>query len=50
MTRFIRNTTLLAALVAAGLSFGSIRAQAETQLRIGYQKSSTLITILKSEG
>lgn len=50
MTRFIRNTTLLAALVATGLSFGSVRAQAEAQLRIGYQKSSTLITILKSEG
>ena len=28
----------------------ALPAQAETQLRIGYQKSSTLITLLKTQG
>ncbi|UUY09296.1 aliphatic sulfonate ABC transporter substrate-binding protein [Pseudomonas sp. J452] len=41
------------ALLGLGLSLGLLAAlpvQAETQLRIGYQKSSTLISLLKSQG
>ena len=40
-------------LLVLGLSLGllaALPAQAETQLRIGYQKSSTLISLLKSQG
>lgn len=40
-------------LLGLGLSLGllaALPAQAETQLRIGYQKSSTLISLLKSQG
>ena len=40
-------------LLGLGLSLGLLAAppaQAETQLRIGYQKSSTLISLLKSQG
>lgn len=40
-------------LLGLGLSLGllaAMPAQAETQLRIGYQKSSTLISLLKSQG
>ena len=40
-------------LLGLGLSLGlfaTLPAQAETQLRIGYQKSSTLISLLKSQG
>ena len=42
--RLLAGLTLAAAIGSAGL------AQAETQLRIGYQKSSTLITLLKAQG
>lgn len=42
--RLFAGLALAAAIGSAGL------AQAETQLRIGYQKSSTLITLLKSQG
>lgn len=41
------------ALLGLGLSLGllaTLPVQAETQLRIGYQKSSTLISLLKSQG
>jgi sulfonate transport system substrate-binding protein len=41
------------ALLGLGLSLGLLAAlpvQAQTQLRIGYQKSSTLISLLKSQG
>ena len=40
-------------LLGLGLSLGllaALPAQADTQLRIGYQKSSTLISLLKSQG
>ncbi|MGQ7818686.1 aliphatic sulfonate ABC transporter substrate-binding protein [Metapseudomonas furukawaii] len=40
-------------LLGFGLSLGllaALPAQAETELRIGYQKSSTLISLLKSQG
>ena len=40
---------LLGLSLAAGL-FAALPAQADTQLRIGYQKSSTLISLLKSQG
>ncbi len=42
--RLLAGVALALAVGSAGL------AQAETQLRIGYQKSSTLITLLKSQG
>ncbi|MBD2839437.1 aliphatic sulfonate ABC transporter substrate-binding protein [Pseudomonas sp. JM0905a] len=41
--------TLLALTLAAGL-VGALPVDAATQLRIGYQKSSTLITLLKAQG
>ncbi len=46
--RFSRNAVLAIGL-AAGLLGASI-AEATTPLRIGYQKSSTLISLLKSQG
>lgn len=42
--RLLAGVALALAVGSAGL------AQAETQLRIGYQKSSTLLTLLKSQG
>lgn len=41
--------TLLGVGLALGLSV-ALPAQAQTELRIGYQKSSTLISLLKSQG
>ena len=49
-TLFTPRHLLAASLsVALGLSF-SVAAHAETQLRIGYQKSSTLMVLLKQQG
>ena len=42
--RLLAGVALALAVGSAGL------AQAETQLRIGYQKSSTLLTLLKGQG
>jgi len=49
-TLFTPRHLLAASLsVALGLSF-SVAAHAQTQLRIGYQKSSTLMVLLKQQG
>jgi sulfonate transport system substrate-binding protein len=57
MTRFIKNPrailhrpALTGAIVALLLSSLVLPAQARETLRIGYQKSSTLITLLKTQG
>ncbi|MEX6666993.1 hypothetical protein [Pseudomonas sp. W2-17] len=46
---FIRNA-LLTGLVAAMASGFALSASARETVRIGYQKSSTLITLLKTQG
>ncbi|MFC5694815.1 aliphatic sulfonate ABC transporter substrate-binding protein [Pseudomonas sp. GCM10022186] len=48
-TLSLSRRTLLALTLAAGL-VGALPADAASQLRIGYQKSSTLITLLKAQG
>jgi sulfonate transport system substrate-binding protein len=48
MKHLLRKAVALAAVAATSLLANS--AHAETQLRIGYQKSSTLISILKANG
>jgi len=50
MIKFFQNTVKLSSVAAAMLIFANTASNAETQLRIGYQKSSTLISVLKANG
>ncbi|AKK00970.1 ABC transporter substrate-binding protein [Pseudomonas chlororaphis] len=45
-----RRTSLASLVVALAVSTLALPAQAQETLRIGYQKSSTLITLLKTQG
>lgn len=49
MSKPIKNAVVTSLVVALALSF-TLTAQARETVRIGYQKSSTLITLLKTQG
>lgn len=49
MSKPFKNAVLTSLAVALALSF-ALPAQARETVRIGYQKSSTLITLLKTQG
>ncbi|KAA0981782.1 aliphatic sulfonate ABC transporter substrate-binding protein [Pseudomonas sp. ANT_J12] len=49
MSKPIKNAVVTSLIVALALSF-TLTAQARETVRIGYQKSSTLITLLKTQG
>lgn len=49
MSKPLKNAVLTGLVVALALSF-TLQAQARETVRIGYQKSSTLITLLKTQG
>ncbi|MGE8143751.1 aliphatic sulfonate ABC transporter substrate-binding protein [Pseudomonas frederiksbergensis] len=49
MSKPLKNAVLTGLVVALALSF-ALPAQARETVRIGYQKSSTLITLLKTQG
>ncbi|WP_437879544.1 aliphatic sulfonate ABC transporter substrate-binding protein [Pseudomonas sp. LRF_L74] len=49
MSLSFKRRTLQGALLALGL-IGTLSAYAQSELRIGYQKSSTLISLLKAQG
>jgi sulfonate transport system substrate-binding protein len=49
MSKPIKNAVVTSLVIALALSF-TLTAQARETVRIGYQKSSTLITLLKTQG